>query len=66
MLGKLLKYDLKWTIKIIYIFLGLGFIFAVSGRVLDLLFDSFFFELLDLYLYQFLFLKHLQQNFKNL
>ncbi len=45
MLGKLLKYDLKWTIKIIYIFLGLGFIFAVSGRVLDLLFDSFFFDI---------------------
>ena len=45
MLGKLLKYDLKWTIKIIYIFLGLGFIFAVSGRVIDQLFDSFFFDI---------------------
>ena len=45
MLGKLLKYDLKWTIKIIYIFLGLGFIFAVTGRVMDLLFDSLFFDI---------------------
>ena len=45
MLGKLLKYDLKWTIKIIYIFLGLGIIFAVTGRVMDLLFDSLFFDI---------------------
>lgn len=45
MLGKLLKYDLKWSIKLICIFLGLGFAFSVTGRLLDFVFNSLFFDI---------------------
>lgn len=45
MLIKLLKYDLKWTLKNIYIFLGLGLFFGIVGRILELAFDSLFFEI---------------------
>lgn len=44
MLIKLLKYDLKWTIKNIDIFLGLGLFFGIVGRILELSFDSLFFD----------------------
>lgn len=33
MLGKLLKYDLKWVYKLVVIFYSLAFIFSVIGRV---------------------------------
>ena len=33
MLGKLLKYDLKWVYKLLIIFYSLAFIFSVIGRV---------------------------------
>ena len=33
MLGKLLKYDLKWVYKLVVIFYALAFVFSVIGRV---------------------------------
>ena len=44
MLRKLLKYDLKWSLQIIAVFLGLGVFFAVCGRLLDFAPDSLFFD----------------------
>ena len=46
MLKKLYYYDLKWSLKIITIFLGLGLAFAVFGRIFQLLPDSIMFEVL--------------------
>lgn len=46
MLGKLLKYDLKWSLKLICIFLGIGLFLAILGRVLELCPDSMFFTIL--------------------
>ena len=46
MLGKLLKYDLKWSLKLICIFLGIGLFLAILGRVLELCPDSMFFAIL--------------------
>lgn len=46
MLSKLLKYDLKWTLKNIFIFLGIGIFAGLCGRILELCFDSLFFNIL--------------------
>ena len=35
MLGKLLKYDLKWVYKVVVVFYILAFIFSVIGRGLS-------------------------------
>lgn len=43
MLKKLLKYDLKWLMKIITIFLSIGLGLSVIGRLMDFLPDSVFF-----------------------
>ena len=40
MLGKLIKYDLKWIYKNLIIFYSLAFIFAVIGRGLSLVDNS--------------------------
>lgn len=45
MLGKLLKYDLKWLLKVICIFSGIGTAFGVLSRVLELCTDSLFFDI---------------------
>ena len=34
MLGKLLKYDLKWTYKLLIVFYLLAIFFAILGRIL--------------------------------
>ena len=34
MLGKLIKYDLKWILKLILIYCFLGIFFAVTGRII--------------------------------
>lgn len=47
MLKNLIKYDLKWLLKIIVIFIILGFIFAVIGRLFSLIEDSVFFNILS-------------------
>ena len=47
MLKNLIKYDLKWLMKIIVIFLILGFIFAGIGRLFSLIEDSVFFNILS-------------------
>lgn len=46
MLKKLLKYDLKWLLKIICIFCGIGTLFGVLSRVLELCTDSLFFDII--------------------
>ena len=45
MLMKLVKYDLKWTMKVILVFISLGFIFSVLGRLFSLIEDSLFFSI---------------------
>ena len=45
MLGRLLKYDLKWSIKLIAIFLGLGVIFTILGMLFDLIPNSLLFDI---------------------
>jgi len=35
MLGKILKYDLKWVYKLVVVFYALAFVFSVIGRVFD-------------------------------
>ncbi len=47
MLKKIMKYDLKWLLKIILIFNCLGLGFAVVGRLVDLLPDTIFFKVLS-------------------
>ena len=47
MLKKLLKYDLRWLLKIIVIFHGLGLFFACIGRLIDLLPESLFFTIIS-------------------
>ena len=47
MLKKLLKYDLKWTLKNLIIFMGLGTFFSIIGRILDLTTDSLFFDIIS-------------------
>lgn len=44
MLNKLLKYDLKWCMKVVLIYLIIGITLAVTGRLIDLLPDSIFFK----------------------
>ena len=41
MLGKLLKYDLKWVYKVVVVFYILAFIFSVIGRALNEIENSF-------------------------
>ena len=43
MLGKLLKYDLKWIYKVVGVFYILAFIFSVLGRVISQIEDSLVF-----------------------
>ena len=47
MLTKLIKYDLKWLLKIIIVFYILGISFGVLGRLVDLLPKSIFFTILS-------------------
>lgn len=44
MLRKLIKYDLKWSLKIVSVYYIIGFITAVIGRLFDFLPDSTFFN----------------------
>lgn len=44
MLGKLLKYDLKWVYKLIVIYYGLALVFALIGRGFGLIENSFIFD----------------------
>lgn len=46
MLKKLLKYDLKWTLKIVCIFLGIGIVCAILARLLTLAPESIFFTII--------------------
>ena len=46
MLGKLLKYDLKWTYKVLVVFYGLTLFFALLGRGFSLI-DTSVFEFLS-------------------
>jgi len=45
MLGKLLKYDLKWVYKVIVVFYILAFIFSVIGRALNEIENSLVFSI---------------------
>ena len=47
MLGKLLKYDLKWVYKLVIIFYTLAFIFSVIGRSLGKIENSLVFDILS-------------------
>ena len=47
MLGKLLKYDLKWVYKLIMIFYILAFIFSVIGRAFGTIENSLVFEVVS-------------------
>ena len=47
MLGKLLKYDLKWVYKLIVIFYILAFIFSVIGRAFCQIENSLVFEIVS-------------------
>ena len=44
MLGKLLKYDLKWIYKVIVIFYILSFVFSIVGRCLNTIENSVIFS----------------------
>lgn len=45
MLGKLLKYDLKWVYKVVVVFYILAFIFSVIGRALNKIENSLVFSI---------------------
>jgi hypothetical protein len=47
MLGKLIKYDLKWILKLILIYCFLGIFFAVTGRLFGLIENSMFFDIIS-------------------
>ena len=47
MLGKLLKYDLKWVYKLIIVFYCLAFIFSVIGRAFSTIENSLVFEIVS-------------------
>ncbi len=47
MLGKLLKYDLKWVYKLIIIFYSLAFIFSVIGRAFGEIENSLIFNIVS-------------------
>ena len=53
MLGKLLKYDLKWVYKLVGIFYILAFIFSVIGRGLSLIENSVIFSVISQIAYGF-------------
>ena len=44
MLGKVLKYDLKWVYKVVVVFYILAFIFSVIGRALSAIENSVVFS----------------------
>lgn len=46
MLKKLLKYDLKWCLKVVTIYLSICLVFSIIGRLIDLCPDSIFFKIL--------------------
>ena len=46
MLSKLMKYDLKWTIKVVIVFYTLAFIFSVISRLFGLIDNSLLFTIL--------------------
>lgn len=46
MLGKLLKYDLKWIYKLVGVFYALSFIFAIITRICSSIDDSMLFSVL--------------------
>lgn len=46
MLKKLLKYDLKWCLKIVTIYLAICLVLAVLGRLIDFLPDSILFKII--------------------
>ena len=45
MLGKLLKYDLKWVYKVVVVFYILSFVFSAIGRGLSLIENSIIFSI---------------------
>ena len=47
MLGKLIKHDLKWILKLILIYCFLGIFFAVTGRLFGLIENSMFFDIIS-------------------
>lgn len=47
MLKKLLKYDLKWCLKIVTIYLAISLVLAVTGKLIDLCPDSIFFKVIS-------------------
>ena len=51
MLGKLLKYDLKWIYKVIVVFYILAVIFSIIGRVLSLIENSIVFSAIAKFTY---------------
>lgn len=44
MLKKLLKYDMKWCLKVVSIYIIIGLVLAVLGRLIDLFPESVFFS----------------------
>lgn len=46
MLGKLLKYDLKWIYKVVVFFYALSFIFAILSRIFRLIDNSILFSVI--------------------
>ena len=46
MLKKLLKYDLKWCLKIVTIYLAISLVLAVTGKLIELCPDSIFFKVI--------------------
>ena len=53
MLGKLLKYDLKWIYKVVGVFYVLAFIFSILGRTISLIEDSLVFSIITKVLFGF-------------
>ena len=46
MLKNLVKYDFKWVFKNLIIFIGLGLILSIIGRLLDLIDNSLVFKII--------------------
>ena len=53
MLGKLLKYDLKWIYKVVVVFYILAFIFSALGRGLGMIENSLIFSIVSQILFSF-------------
>lgn len=51
MLGKLLKYDLKWIYKVVGVFYILAFIFSIIGRLLSYIENSVVFSIISQFSY---------------